>query len=129
MAADKKNSKLLKNFAHVESNLAGIDLVVGRHDVVCLIGSSGSGKSTIFKQLNYVYGDGVSDEGRARYAPIVYNNVYLAMKTLIKCSNRFEKEEPHMGIQTPEAKECIERVMDERVDGCIERGMDERVDG
>jgi polar amino acid transport system ATP-binding protein len=32
--------------------LAGIDLVVEPHDVVCLIGSSGSGKSTILKCIN-----------------------------------------------------------------------------
>ncbi len=32
--------------------LRDIDLVVGKHEVVCLIGSSGSGKSTILKCVN-----------------------------------------------------------------------------
>ncbi|MGH3094560.1 MAG: amino acid ABC transporter ATP-binding protein [Streptosporangiales bacterium] len=32
--------------------LSGVDLGVGRHEVVCLIGASGSGKSTLLKCLN-----------------------------------------------------------------------------
>jgi polar amino acid transport system ATP-binding protein len=32
--------------------LRGIDLVVGRHEVVCLIGASGSGKSTLLRCIN-----------------------------------------------------------------------------
>lgn len=32
--------------------LRGVDLAVGRHDVVCLIGASGSGKSTLLRCVN-----------------------------------------------------------------------------
>jgi len=44
-------SSLRKSYAGHEV-LKGIDLVVGRHEVVCLIGASGSGKSTLLRCVN-----------------------------------------------------------------------------
>ena len=45
--------ELHKNFKELEV-LKGIDLTVGRGDVVGLIGSSGSGKSTMLRCINYL---------------------------------------------------------------------------
>jgi polar amino acid transport system ATP-binding protein len=42
-----------KSFGQVEV-LRGIDLAVGKHQVVCLIGASGSGKSTLLRCINLI---------------------------------------------------------------------------
>ncbi len=42
-----------KSFSGVEI-LKGVDLTIGKGDVVCLIGPSGSGKSTFLRCINHL---------------------------------------------------------------------------
>jgi len=48
------------------------------------LGAGGSGKSTLFKQLRYIYGDGLKEEQRKRYTQCVYNNIVFGIKTLLE---------------------------------------------
>jgi len=48
------------------------------------LGAGGSGKSTLFKQLRYIYGDGLKEEHRKCYARNIYNNIIVGIKTLLE---------------------------------------------
>jgi polar amino acid transport system ATP-binding protein len=79
--------------------LRGIDLVVGQHEVVCLIGASGSGKSTFLRCINLIEpidagrifvdgeeitGRGVDVNGIRRHIGIVYQafNLFPHMRVI-----------------------------------------------
>ena len=78
--------------------LRDVDLVVGHHDVVCLIGSSGSGKSTMLKCINLlvpVDGGEILLDGRPITAPDVNpNQVRQSMGIVFQAFNLF----PHMKV-------------------------------
>jgi len=48
------------------------------------VGAGGSGKSTLFKQLRLLYGDGLKKEHRRRYTNNVYGNLVIGIKTLLE---------------------------------------------
>jgi polar amino acid transport system ATP-binding protein len=78
--------------------LDGIDLIVEPHDVVCLIGSSGSGKSTILKCINLLVpidGGAILINGIDITAPGVNaNDVRKSMGIVFQSFNLF----PHMNV-------------------------------
>lgn len=49
-----------------------------------LLGAGESGKSTIFKQMKILYGVGFDEASRLDMNPVIYNNVIVAMRTLIE---------------------------------------------
>uniref|UniRef100_A0A6A7GBR4 Guanine nucleotide-binding protein G(I) subunit alpha isoform X1 n=1 Tax=Hirondellea gigas TaxID=1518452 RepID=A0A6A7GBR4_9CRUS len=51
-----------------------------------LLGTGESGKSTIFKQLTHIYGEGFTVEDRMQFVGIIYNNVISSMKVLLEQS-------------------------------------------
>ena len=59
-----------------------------------LLGSGGSGKSTFFKQLQTIHGNGFSDKDRLSYQNHVYHQIIEQMKTLIRRSREFVEEDP-----------------------------------
>jgi len=78
--------------------LAGIDLIVEPHDVVCLIGSSGSGKSTILKCINLLVTIDAGEiliNGQDITGPRVNaNDVRKSMAIVFQSFNLF----PHMNV-------------------------------
>lgn len=48
-----------------------------------LLGAGESGKSTLFKQLNHIYGDGYTDNDRMQFTNVLFNNTIGSMKTLV----------------------------------------------
>lgn len=51
-----------------------------------LLGAGESGKSTLFKQMNTIYGPGYPEEDRKNYEYIIYNNIIYSMHALITAS-------------------------------------------
>jgi len=51
-----------------------------------LLGAGESGKSTLFKQMNTIYGPGFPEEDRKNYEYIIYNNIIYSMQALIVAS-------------------------------------------
>ncbi|KAL3316492.1 Guanine nucleotide-binding protein subunit alpha-14 [Cichlidogyrus casuarinus] len=49
-----------------------------------LLGTGESGKSTFIKQMRIIHGAGYSDEDRRSYIKLVYQNIYMAMYTMIR---------------------------------------------
>lgn len=56
---------------------------------VLLLGAGESGKSTLLRQLNEIYGKGFTDEEREVYRPIIFSNMITAMKSLIFATSDF----------------------------------------
>jgi len=51
-----------------------------------LLGAGESGKSTLFKQMNNIYGTGFPEEDRKNYEYIIYNNIISSMQALVAAS-------------------------------------------
>lgn len=49
-----------------------------------LLGAGESGKSTIFKQMRILYGQGFSEPDRISYAPVVHANALSSARTLLQ---------------------------------------------
>src|SRR5665811_1529937 len=78
--------------------LRDVGLTVGKHDVVCLIGSSGSGKSTMLKCVNLLFpidNGAILLDGQDITAPGVNpNQVREKMGIVFQAFNLF----PHMNV-------------------------------
>lgn len=48
-----------------------------------LLGAGESGKSTVAKQMKIIHMDGFTDEERASYKSIIYNNTVASMRVLV----------------------------------------------
>ncbi|XP_029404797.1 G protein alpha q subunit isoform X2 [Bactrocera dorsalis] len=49
-----------------------------------LLGTGESGKSTFIKQMRIIHGSGYSDEDKRGYIKLVYQNIFMAMQSMIK---------------------------------------------
>mmetsp|Transcript_26420 Transcript_26420/g.29428 ORF Transcript_26420/g.29428 Transcript_26420/m.29428 type:complete len:356 (-) Transcript_26420:73-1140(-) len=52
-----------------------------------LLGAGESGKSTIAKQMKIIHNEGFTEEERVSYKSVIYNNTFLAMKTMIQAAH------------------------------------------
>lgn len=52
--------------------------------MVLLLGTGESGKSTFIKQMQIIKGSGFSDEEKKEFTTVVYQNIFMAMQSLIK---------------------------------------------
>lgn len=49
-----------------------------------LLGTGESGKSTFIKQMRIIHGSGYSDEDRRSFVKLVYQNIFMAMNSMIR---------------------------------------------
>ncbi|KAL5285805.1 GNAQ.2 family protein [Megaselia abdita] len=49
-----------------------------------LLGTGESGKSTFIKQMRIIHGSGYSDEDKRNHIKLVYQNIFMAMQSMIK---------------------------------------------
>lgn len=82
-----KNKKL-------EGKNAEANRVDSQINKLLLLGAGGCGKSTLFKQMIKIYGDGFPEEVRKTFTPIVYNNILDAMQILCYQSVEWGVVEP-----------------------------------
>jgi len=79
-----------KNEANISRNIQKkiTDDYNQTRDVIKLIllGAGESGKSTIFKQMKILYGEGFSDTDRAEFKKFVHSNIIEGMRTLCEAS-------------------------------------------
>ena len=54
--------------------------------VACMfpLGTGESGKSTFIKQMRIIHGSGYSDEDRRSFVKLVYQNIFMAMNSMIR---------------------------------------------
>ena len=73
-----------------------------------LLGAGESGKSTIFKQMKLLFGDGFTDEERNDHARVIRSNVLSEIAKLCKALTAFELD----GELTPEARDAFNALTD-----------------
>ncbi|KAM8713556.1 hypothetical protein ACLKA7_013819 [Drosophila subpalustris] len=49
-----------------------------------LLGTGESGKSTFIKQMRIIHGSGYSDDDKRGYIKLVFQNIFMAMQSMIK---------------------------------------------
>ncbi|XP_023225080.1 guanine nucleotide-binding protein subunit alpha-11-like [Centruroides sculpturatus] len=49
-----------------------------------MIGTGESGKSTFIKQMRIIHGSGYTDEDKKGFIKLVYQNIFMAMQSMIK---------------------------------------------
>ncbi|XP_071035171.1 guanine nucleotide-binding protein G(q) subunit alpha [Parasteatoda tepidariorum] len=61
-----------------------------------LLGTGESGKSTFIKQMRIIHGSGYSDEDKRSFIKLVYQNIFMAMQSMIKAMEllRIEYKNP-----------------------------------
>lgn len=52
--------------------------------IFCLQGTGESGKSTFIKQMRIIHGAGYSDEDKKSYIKLVFQNIFMAMQSMIR---------------------------------------------
>eukprot|EP01029_Cantina_marsupialis_P026587 TRINITY_DN718_c0_g1_i1.p1 TRINITY_DN718_c0_g1~~TRINITY_DN718_c0_g1_i1.p1 ORF type:complete len:371 (-),score=71.29 TRINITY_DN718_c0_g1_i1:290-1402(-) len=85
-----------------------------------LLGAGESGKSTIFKQMKFLYGVGFGDEEKKAMIPVIYNNTITSMKVLINA----HAELGELDILAQQAKQTLldtsdDATIDEKIGGAI----------
>lgn len=84
--ADQRSAKLAKELKNDSSNENKVKKLL-------LLGAGGSGKSTFFKQLRNIHGQGIcQNEREAVYRDIVFSNIITSMKTLITENRSMTKQ-------------------------------------
>ncbi|CAL8068427.1 unnamed protein product [Calicophoron daubneyi] len=68
-------------FSYRQLNLS---ISIDRFSLLHRTGTGESGKSTFIKQMRIIHGAGYSDEERRTFIKIVYQNIYMAMFTMIR---------------------------------------------
>jgi guanine nucleotide-binding protein G(q) subunit alpha len=48
------------------------------------LGTGESGKSTFIKQMRIIHGSGYSDEDKRGFIKLVYQNIFMAMQSMIR---------------------------------------------
>ena len=60
------------------------------------VGTGESGKSTFIKQMRIIHGAGYSDEDKRTYIKLVYQNIFMAMQSMIRAMDllKIQYEDP-----------------------------------
>jgi len=74
-----------------------------------LLGTGESGKSTFIKQMRIIHGSGYSDEDKRGFTKLVYQNIFMAMQSMIKAMEllRIEYKNP-ANIEMADLVRCVD---------------------
>eukprot|EP01084_Bolivina_argentea_P065014 118520_1 len=75
---------------------------------IVLLGAGGSGKSTFFKQLRSIHGNGYSDRERKPFKKHVFNQIIQEMKCMISFAQELFEENPIQYAQFKLSDDVIE---------------------
>jgi len=80
------------------------------------LGAGGSGKTTLFKQLRVIYGDGLKESIRRQYTNNIYNNIIEGIKLLV---------EGNVDLANDDDKKIMIQSCDEKIEEEIRNITDE----
>jgi len=77
----------------VQKDLDKEQKLISREIKLLLLGAGGSGKSTLFKQLQYIHGSGFTNRQRSLFQKQIHEQLMESMKTLIiRCEDSYEDD-------------------------------------
>jgi len=83
--------KCLRNVAIDKANLVDFESA-SRVKKLLLLGAGESGKSTVFKQMIDLYGNGFTDQQKKEYLSVIHSNLLIAAKALAIHSKQFVED-------------------------------------
>lgn len=83
-----------------------------------LLGAGGSGKSTLFKQMILIYGDGFSQQELESYTPLVHSNTVRVIQTLLRQSKIYAKQDGKYAISAALGDACKRIEVLDTMDDC-----------
>lgn len=83
---ERRNKTLEAEMEEAESKDAALNKLL-------LLGAGESGKSTLFKQMLMIYGDGFSLAEKKEYKPIIHRNIVSSIQILIDYADEFQDEQ------------------------------------
>ncbi|RWS08814.1 hypothetical protein B4U79_05543 [Dinothrombium tinctorium] len=72
----------------IESELRRTKREMRREIKLLLLGTGESGKSTFIRQMRIIHGSGYSLNDRKSFTTVVYQNIFMAMQSLIDAMNK-----------------------------------------
>jgi len=85
----------------LEKELKHADQVEQQFNKLLLLGAGDSGKSTLFKQMQRLYGPGFDVAERKTYIMTIFNNITISIRTLA------EQAAKYGGIENAEARDAV----------------------
>jgi len=82
LSEEQKEQKRIN--AEIERQLRKDKRDARRELKLLLLGTGESGKSTFIKQMRIIHGAGFSDEDKRTYIKLVYQNIFMAMQSMIR---------------------------------------------
>lgn len=67
----------------------------------CSSGTGESGKSTFIKQMKIIHGAGFPDEEKRTYIKLVYQNIFMAMQSMIRAMDLLKIQYEDSSCQVP----------------------------
>lgn len=84
---DAANAEAKKNKA-IEAQIQIAQVEDRQINKLLLLGAGESGKSTIFKQMISLYGEGFTEDVRQSYTQLIHNNILDSIRTLVTYSDK-----------------------------------------
>lgn len=105
----KEQKKQLKNSKQIDKDAANDLKCVEQAVKILLLGAGESGKSTLLKQMNTIYGDGYNEEEVRSYVHIIRNNLLDIAKTLIEQTDMLKEK----GVENTTISAANRKIADE----------------
>ena len=69
-----------------------------------ILGTGESGKSTFIKQMRIIHGSGYTEEDRRGFIKLVFQNIFMAMQTMIRAMEllKIQYEHPESNVSALE---------------------------
>jgi guanine nucleotide-binding protein G(q) subunit alpha len=95
LSEEQKEQKRIN--AEIERQLRKDKRDARRELKLLLLGTGESGKSTFIKQMRIIHGAGYSDEDKRTYIKLVYQNIFMAMQSMIRAMDllKIQYEDPN----------------------------------
>ncbi|XP_049820225.1 guanine nucleotide-binding protein G(q) subunit alpha isoform X3 [Aethina tumida] len=94
--------------AEIEKQLRRDKRDARRELKLLLLGTGESGKSTFIKQMRIIHGAGYSDEDKRGFIKLVYQNIFMAMQSMIKGMELLKIQ--YCASSSPEKAELIKSI-------------------
>jgi len=99
LSEEQKEQKRIN--AEIERQLRKDKRDARRELKLLLLGTGESGKSTFIKQMRIIHGAGYSDEDKRIFIKLVYQNIFMAMQSMIRAMDllKIQYEDPNCLLQ------------------------------
>ncbi|KAL7750982.1 guanine nucleotide-binding protein subunit alpha [Sorochytrium milnesiophthora] len=81
---DTERQRAMKIHSEIERKIAKDRKSLDTEVKLLLLGAGESGKSTVFKQMQLIYGSGYSDADRVAVRSVIFSNIAAGMRTIIE---------------------------------------------